>query len=527
MKLATLSASGALDRKAVDEWAFNTFALVESAGREAARVLVEAFPGYFPRARLKGAPRAPRIAVFAGSGNNGADAMVLLRTLVLRGYAESAGSLVVTSRLPPEDEKTPGALAFFSLVNMGAPAVLWNATGDFSGFDIIVDGITGAGLSSPLKGAALAMAEEINRRKGALAVSVDIPSGCFDGWEPGMPIVKADAVLAIEPVKACLYSPAARPHSGAVLPVRGIFPRALVDAVRGPLLYGWKEASALVPPVARTAYKYERGLVEIRAGSPGMAGAARIAARGAQAAGAGLVRLVVDPSIYPLLAGDAGGIMVVPDEGTSPPDPRAGRFVPASMLLGPGWGRGPGRESLLDYALQREEGGTPLVLDADAIALAGKRVFHGRTIVTPHPGEFALWAGVPKEEALSRPLPLLSRLAAERGAVILFKSHVLYAASPDGRTGVVDGMLPELGAGGSGDLLAGFCAALAARRGCFEAALAAAALLVETASSSRPRFADPLELAGRAARIAGRAWLPGHYAGHDAPGKSGGREEER
>ncbi|MDR1287422.1 MAG: hypothetical protein LBK08_07425 [Treponema sp.] len=524
MKLVSLEESGALDRKAMDEWGFNTFSLVESAGREAARVLLEAFPGYFPRPHTA---RALRVAVFAGPGNNGADAMVLLRALILKGHAESAASLVVINRLPREDEQTPRALAFFSLVKMGTPFFLWNAPGDLAGFDIIVDGITGAGLKGPLSGAALEMAEEINRRKEALAVSVDIPSGCFDGWEPGMPIVKADAVLAIEPVKACLYSPAARPCCGDILPVGGVFPRALTDAFGGPVLYNWKEASALIPPVPRTAYKYERGLVEIRAGSPGMTGAARIAARGAQAAGAGLVRLVVDPSIYPILAGDAGGIMVIPDEGTSPPDSGAGRFVPASVLLGPGWGRGPGRDRLLEYALEREERGTPLVLDADAIALAGKRVFHGRTIVTPHPGEFALWAGVPKEDALAHPLPLLSRLACERGAVVLFKSHVLYAVSPGGRAGIVDGMLPELGAGGSGDLLAGFCAALAARGGCFEAAVAAAALLIETAAGTEPCFADPLELAGRAARAAGRVWLAGRHARRDAPEKSGGREEER
>jgi NAD(P)H-hydrate epimerase len=442
--------------------------------------------------------------------------MVLLRALILEGYTESALSRVWINRLPSADERNPRSLAFFSLGKMGVPSFAWNAPGDFSDFDILIDGITGAGLSGPLRGAALEMAGGLNGRKGPLAVSIDVPSGCFDGWEPGMPMVKADAVLAIEPVKAALYCPAARPHCGAILPVKGIFPRTLLDGIEGPRLYGWKDASALIPPVPQAAYKYERGLVEIRAGSPGAAGAARIAARGAQAAGAGIVRLVVDPSIHPMLAAGAGGIMVAPDV----PEPEADRFVPAAILLGPGWGRTPGRERLLERALQREEGGTPLVLDADAIALAGTRIFHGKTILTPHPGELAAWAGIPKEEVLSRPLPLLSRLAAERNAVILFKSHVLYAVSPDGRAAVVDGMMPELGSGGSGDLLAGFCAALAARAGVFEAAAAAAALLIESAACAQPRFTDPLELAGRASRIAGRAWLPGR-------GKTGRRGRKK
>ncbi|MDR2371039.1 MAG: bifunctional ADP-dependent NAD(P)H-hydrate dehydratase/NAD(P)H-hydrate epimerase [Treponema sp.] len=504
LSLVSLSGAGAIDRAAMDEWGFNTFALVESAGRKAAGVLVKTFPDFFRS--------APHITVLAGSGNNGADAMALLRALILEGCAESASSEVFISRLPSPDGPDPRSQVYVSLAKMGTPCRAWIKGAQIEDGGVIIDGVTGAGLNGPLRGAALEMVEAVNSRKKAAVVSIDIPSGCFDGWEPGMPMVEAGAVLAIEPLKACLYTPAARPRCGAILPVTGIFPPALTVNARGPGLYGWKEAQALIPPVPPAAYKYERGLVEIRAGSPGAAGAARIAARGAQAAGAGLVRLVVDPSIHAILAAEAGGIMVVPDSGVPAEN---GRFVPDAVLLGPGWGRGKDRERLLEHALEKEEQGTPLVLDADAVALAGQRTFHGKTILTPHPGEFAAWTGIDRDEVLAHPLPLLSRIAAEKNAVILFKSHVLYIASCDGRTGVVDGMIPSLGTGGAGDLLAGFCAALAARgarSGAFDgfaAALASASLLIETAASVKPRFIDPLELAGKAAGIAGRAWLPG------------------
>jgi NAD(P)H-hydrate repair Nnr-like enzyme with NAD(P)H-hydrate dehydratase domain len=103
----------------------------------------------------------------------------------------------------------------------------------------------------------------------------------------------------------------------------------------------------------------------------------------------------------------------------------------------------------------------------------------------------------------------------------LFKSHVLYIVSADGRLALVDGMCPALAAGGTGDLLAGFCAALAARwraaavRGeapafdGYACASAAAALLIRAARSKgvSGRFIDPDELADAAARIAGKAWL--------------------
>jgi NAD(P)H-hydrate epimerase len=334
-----------------------------------------------------------------------------------------------------------------------------------------------------------------------------------------MPILEADAVLAIEPLKEALYKPAARSFAGIILPVGEIFPLPLLDSRGGPELIEWENAQRTLPRIRGDVYKHERGLVEIRAGSTGSVGAARIAARGAQAAGAGMVRLVADDSIYPILAVGAGGIMVAPG-GTAQPEAPAGRGSPAAapihpdaMLLGPGWGKAPDRPLILRNALVREEQGMPLILDADAIPLARDLAFHGNTIFTPHPGEFAALTGIPKEEVLARPGPILERIAREKHAAILFKSHVIIIAGPDGRLGYLDGMAPVLAAGGSGDLLAGLCAALAARAvkaGCFDpynCASAAAALLLKAAESA-DIFLDPLELADRAAAIAGAAWLP-------------------
>jgi NAD(P)H-hydrate epimerase len=110
-------------------------------------------------------------------------------------------------------------------------------------------------------------------------------------------------------------------------------------------------------------------------------------------------------------------------------------------------------------------------------------------------------------------------LASELNAVLVFKSHVTVIASPEQKSlAYVDGMIPALAAGGSGDLLAGFCAGIAARLcavaenklstdSLFSAAVAAAALLVETGRRRKAVFSDPLELVGLASRIAGSAWL--------------------
>jgi NAD(P)H-hydrate epimerase len=510
-----------MDAEAASQWSLNSFALVEAAGRRAAEALLEGFPRLF-----NGVSRVetfPFAVVLAGAGSNGADALVILRSLILQGRIGAENCALLTVKIPGAGEGNPWSENCRSLVKMGVRLFSLSEEGDtvpmiLRKARVVIDGLCGTGLRGPLREAALAGL--LNQRESrTFLVSVDTPSGLSDDWRPGMPLVRADATLAVEPEKFCLYKPAARPFCGRILHVGGIFPPALMEKHRGGELVDWDYCRTLIPPAPPDSYKYGRGIAEIRAGAPGSTGAAKIAARGAQAAGAGLVRLLVDPSIHPILAASASAVMVAPDSGGGDP-----RFKPDALLLGPGWGRGPERRASLEEALALEEGGIPLVLDADAVYLAGDRVFHGNALLTPHPGELAAYSGIPKEEILADPGPLLLSLAREKKAHILFKSHLMIIASPGGELAVVDGMNPVLAAGGSGDLLAGFCAGIAAGRRAaagdasslrdgdlYTCALAGAALLIRSAADPRAagRFADPLELADIAADLAGRAWLPG------------------
>jgi NAD(P)H-hydrate epimerase len=442
--------------------------------------------------------------------------MVLLRSLILTRRINAASAALVINRLPAKGERSPRSEAFRALKVLGVPFCLWEeAAGKVAGeaaaakADLVIDGITGTGLLGPLRGAAGEMAAAAAKAVG-LKAAVDVPSGNFDGWKPGMPIVQADLTLAIEPLKRCLYTPAARPFAGTVIPVEAIFPPALMAAYEGAEEIRWEEARQRVPPIPPDAYKHSRGCVEIQAGAPGYAGAPRIAARGAQAAGAGLIRLILDDDLYPVLAANAGGVIVMPRSAAG------GRGFPAdAVLLGPGWGRRPDRRELFEAAAREEERGVPLIIDADAIALAKGRVFYGNAVITPHAGELADYGNIPKEELLEDPVPFITACARDRNLTVLFKSHVLYIAAPDGRLGIADGMTAVLGAGGTGDLLGGICAAIAARmkhKDSFDGytcAAIAAVLLAELGREAQAagKFTDPLELADIAAVLAGRAWL--------------------
>jgi NAD(P)H-hydrate epimerase len=504
-------------------WGFDEYALVEAAGRLAADNFSRAYPDFFPVDKLSGGCRF-RITAVAGAGNNGADSLVMIRAWLLSQKILPSFITVVMCGAPQPSERSPVSQLVKSLQKMNIKTLVWDddekaAKNAISGAGLIIDGIAGTGIRGPLAGTPEKMASAINSlkekqggNKPPFVVSVDLPSGNSDGWKPGMPIVKADATLSIEPEKYCLYKPKARPFAGNIIPVGGVFPSNLVSSFEGAELLDWDYAKKLIPAIEPDAYKHERGSVEIRAGAEGTTGAAVIAAIGAQSCGAGLVRLVLDDGIYPVLASSLGssnpGIMVYPVSKSETPPCDA-------VLLGPGWGKAADRKMFFEKALAEEKKGSALILDADALSLAGGSVFNNRCIMTPHPGEFAALTGTNIDELLTDPVPLLIKTSKEKKAVIILKGHVINIASPDGRWGIIDGMVPVLASGGSGDLLAGFCAAIAARmsrQAVFDAytcASAAAALLIAAGRSEEAqlKFTDPKEIAAKAASLAGRCWL--------------------
>ncbi|MDR2144810.1 MAG: bifunctional ADP-dependent NAD(P)H-hydrate dehydratase/NAD(P)H-hydrate epimerase [Treponema sp.] len=558
MRLVSSRTAAFIDDEASRSWGLSPFALVEAAGRACAESLVKS--DVFKKSRLPQKEKPVPVLVMAGPGNNGADALVMLRALLLKGFCREKTSAVFLSRDAGE-ETSPRSQAITAVTAMGVAVYLWNDTDLFTregivkNAGLVIDGIAGTGLTGPLRGIPLEMVQSLNiLPPGPLVVSIDVPSGCGDDFTPGSPVLRSGLTLAIEPVKKAIYTPALRSFCGTVVPVTGVFPKQLLalcdDGDSGPaetssperkpdpgrnsagektssFLFGWEDARTLVPAIPPDAYKYSRGLVEIHACDYGSCGAGRIAASGASAVGVGLVRLVVDDELYPILASGADGVMVVPvSKAGGIAAASETRFKPDALLLGPGWGRDKRRLETLERAFAEEAGGVPLVLDADAIILAKEYFtlrgepprFNGLTILTPHPGELEVLSGVEKETLLAKPR-LVAELACKLNAVLVFKSHVTILASPGpGSLAYVDGMIPALAAGGSGDLLAGFCAGLAARLcagaenrlstdSLFSAAVAAVALLMETGRRRKAVFSDPAELAGLSSRIAGSAWL--------------------
>ena len=240
-------------------------------------------------------------------------------------------------------------------------------------------------------------------------------------------------------------------------------------------------------------HKGDRGRVTVVGGANGMTGAALHAARGALAAGAGLVKLVASPGSVAAARATLPDVLTV-ESALGPdlePEAAAALEWADALILGPGLGRTAERAKLLEAALARRP--VPAVIDADALVLLSQLAGGGpqRPVVcTPHLGEFrALFGDQLADAAANDRWAAVAKAAQKIKGTVLLKGVPTVVADLRGPIHVVASGNPGLATGGSGDLLAGFIGAFLARGG---AAPEAAALGAHAL--------------GRAAELGARQW---------------------
>jgi hydroxyethylthiazole kinase-like uncharacterized protein yjeF len=245
------------------------------------------------------------------------------------------------------------------------------------------------------------------------------------------------------------------------------------------------------------AHKYDHGHALVLAGGPGRGGAARLAARAALRAGAGLVTLVCPDGA---LAENASRLDAIMLRGVAEIDDLVEILADAritSVCLGPGLGTSETAIAQLEAVLGAERA---TVVDADALTIFDGSpevlfaMLHDRCVLTPHVGEFRRvfpdLASLATEDGAAR-ADAVRAAAARAGCTVLLKGPRTLVAAPDGRAWVSDATgaaaAPWLATAGTGDVLAGLVAGLLAR-GLVpeEAASTAAWLHAEAARSFGP-----------------------------------------
>jgi hydroxyethylthiazole kinase-like uncharacterized protein yjeF len=396
------------------------------------------------------------VLVLCGPGNNGGDGYVVARHLKGRGWPVRLGHIGPLQNLTGDAAEMakrwdgPTAPAEADILNDAA---------------LVVDAMFGAGLSRPIEGVCYGLSQALNRGQ-AIVVAVDVPSGLHgDLARPlGDLSVSADLTVTFFRKKpAHVLMPGALACGNVVVADIGI-PDAALGAA-SPNLFEDGPALWSFPWPKADSHKYARGHCLVVSGPVHATGAARLAARGALRAGAGLVSVACTGNAVPVISASLMAVMVKPYSGASGlADLLADQRLNA-VVIGPGCGVGRRTKDLVASVLASR---AAAVIDADALTSfsdAPANLFaqlREPAVLTPHVGEFerifpGLLASADNKIGAAR------SAAAKAGCTVLLKGPDTVVAAPDGRAIVNCHAPPSLATAGAGDVLAGIIGGLMAQ----------------------------------------------------------------
>ncbi len=217
---------------------------------------------------------------------------------------------------------------------------------------------------------------------------------------------------------------------------------------------------AHLPRLDERSNKFTRGQALIVGGYP-LTGAARLAAKAAARAGAGLTTVAVPEIAFPIYAASLISVMVKPISNLEDFELILRDTRISAYLVGCGAGVGPETKHHAISALHTSK---PCVLDADAINVFKddvtrlKSAISGPCVMTPHEGEFGRVFETDQDRVANA-----AKAASTSGAIIVLKGSETIIAAPDGQAIINRNAPPTLATAGSGDVLAGIITGLLAQ----------------------------------------------------------------
>jgi NAD(P)H-hydrate epimerase len=441
-----------LDRITIEDFGVPGMKLMERAGSAAFTAL---------RTRW---PRAVRMAVLCGTGNNGGDGYVVARLADAAGMRVKVYQLGDTNRL-----KGDALTAYERLEGTHVDILPYDPEGhSFEMFDVVVDAMLGTGLQGAVKKDWAKAIDGVNAARtsskaadGTAIVAIDIPSGLHaDTGRVLGTAIKADLTATFIGMKQGLLTAAGPEYCGEIL----------FDGLQAP-----SEAYTTVPPSAqranvrnfaaqlaprpRTAHKNQSGHVLLVGGNHGMTGAIRMASEAAGRSGAGLVSVATRAEYAPLVNIDRPELM---SHGVSGRRDLLPLLEKANVVaLGPGLGRDEWAKTFFAALMQCR---LPMVLDADALnLLAVEPQQGGHWVLTPHPGEAARLLDCSPADIQADRFAAADAIHKRYGGVCVLKGAGTVVSCDPGGLYVCDAGNPGMASGGMGDILTGVVAGLLAQ----------------------------------------------------------------
>ena len=426
---------------------------------KAARLCFNRIVSLYPLSKISS------VGILVGPGHNGGDALVIARELFLAGYkVKIYRPFFKLKQLTASHANYVASLG----INFSEDV---RALGDCQ---LIVDGLFGFGLTRNLP-------EEIVRAIAVVnswsqpVVSIDLPSGIHT--DTGMVMghaIKATHTFCLGLWKRAFFQDNALEYLGNSVRIDFGLLRHHICAVL-PQPVAVKQVSQAIAlnflplPRSATTYKYRQGHLLLVCGSRTYAGAAILAALGARASGVGMLSIAVPESLKTLLTSHLPEALIIdcPEnkEGAIASLPYSANDLSQFDLVACGPGLTKTTTSVVTKVIQSN---CPLILDADGLNVLAERdvaeVLNQRsavTVLTPHLGEFKrLFPQITQTEDRIRAV----QTAAEQSkAIVLLKGARTAIANSQGLVWSIPQSTPALARGGSGDVLTGLAAGLAAQ----------------------------------------------------------------
>ncbi|MBU1370871.1 MAG: NAD(P)H-hydrate dehydratase [Bacteroidetes bacterium] len=408
-----------------------------------------------------------QVMIFAGTGNNGGDGLVLARLLIENGYSVTTCLVWFLDKLSPDCETNLQRLKELTdakIVDVHQEADLPVLTEDA----IVVDALFGSGLNKPLKGIAADTVKLINGGRNVV-VAIDIPSGLYADKAVDAKretVLEADYTISFEFPKMAFLWPENDRFVGRweVLPI-GLH-TGFTQAVQTPFtLIDAAQIQPFLKKRAKFSHKGTYGHALLIAGSAGKTGAAILSARACLRTGAGLLHVHLPGKAQIPMQSALPEAMISMDSNADHFSelPELAPFN--TIAIGPGLGMHDDSVQALKLLIQQSR--HPLILDADALNILSENrtwlaFLPKNSILTPHPGEFERLAGS-WSDSFER-LELQRQLSLKFGIIIILKGAHSCVTLPDGQAVFNTTGNPGMATAGSGDVLTGMLTGLLAQQ---------------------------------------------------------------
>lgn len=439
-----------IDRKTVEDRKISSTELMEEAAFSIFKIIIKSWS------------INTRISVWAGSGNNGGDGLVIARLLISKGYKVEIYLWNPNNKLS-EDCRTNLSRLDKSLVH--------EISREFSGnefnlpkSDLYIDSLFGSGLNRPIEGTLGQLIKHINK-SNIDVVSIDIPSGLMLKDNTDI-IVKAKYTISIDRPKLQFFFPENHKYIGNLLISPLKLSQLAIDNTKSNYhLTTVSEIKKIFKPRSLFDHKGKFGHLLIIAGSRGMSGASILSAKGALRSGVGLLSLAT-PSCNRLIVQTASPEAMLIELGENNifdinKENSLNFNKYRTLVIGPGLGQT--SQGFLSFKKLLQQIKQSIILDADGInyfsQLSEKeQVLPEGSIITPHLKELERIIGKVSNhyERIQKTIDLCKRL----NSYVVIKGKYSVIVAPDGNCYFNPTGNPGMATGGSGDVLSGILGSL-------------------------------------------------------------------